>query len=170
MLIVGLFSYLREDTTSENNTHKVIKSKKRSRNIPIKYNNYKGYKSSGYFNGGKVTTGLYVHSVRWHKHDGFERLVLDITGAPDQYMSVVGTYNIGTEATNSTSIAGELTGYGRFTSNIPDFKHSDIIYYMEASSDSYDSQFFSISLKTAITYKVFSLPDPARIVIDMKIR
>ncbi len=172
-LFFGLFYYLKKDNVVLD-TKPVIKEtakvKKSIRDISPKYNNYSRYRDQGYVKGGKSADGFDVYSLRWHKHNGFERLVFDISDEFSSYDAVVGFYSIGTEAIDSTSIAGELLGYSLFSAYIPSFKDSEIIHEMEVSSQKDTGYFFSISLKQPVSYKVFSLTDPARIIIDFKIR
>lgn len=134
-----------------------------------------GYKAYGYFQGGEPAEDLNVQSIRWHQHNGYERLVFDISkwggvlsDTPYQKASVTGTYQIGRELTSTLSIDGELSGYRAFTAKIPHFPKSAIIKKMEVVSNDDGSFIFTIYLKHAGRYKVFTLKNPARIVIDIK--
>ncbi len=134
-----------------------------------------GYKSSGYFSGGKITDGLDVKSIRWHKHDGYERLVFDIYkwdgvfgNNPYEKTNEVGVYQIGKENADVLSLDGELSGYRSFSAKKPYLKNSKIIKDMEIYSDDESGFLFSFSLKKPASYKVFTLKNPARIIIDIK--
>ena len=135
-----------------------------------------GYKSHGYFSGGGDTSdGLDVQALRWHKHDGYERLVFDIyrwrgviAESTYQKTNEVGAYQIGREVVNTTTIDGELSGYRAFSAKLPSVTKSRFIKDMEVYSDGYSSYLFAIHLKKEVSYKVFSLKNPARIIIDIK--
>lgn len=134
-----------------------------------------GYKAYGFFKGGKITDGLDVHTIRWHKHDGYERLVFDIykwTGvfgeSPFKKSEVTGVYHIGREIEHAKIIDGEVSGFRAFSAKIPNFKGSQRIKGIETFSEDDSSYLFSIELKKEAKYKVFSLKNPARIIIDIK--
>lgn len=134
-----------------------------------------GYKSSGYFTGGKMTDGLDVRAVRWHKHEGYERLVFDIYAwdgvfgdNPFQQTNQSGLYQIGKEDGDALSLDGELSGYRAFSAKMPNFKNSKFMKKMQVFPSDENSFLFTISLKSPATYKVFTLKSPARIIIDIK--
>lgn len=134
-----------------------------------------GYKSSGYFSGGKLSEGLDVKTVRWHKHDGYERLVFDIYAwdgvfgnHPYKKSHETGLYQIGMELQNALSLDGELSGYRDFSAKMPHFANSKMLKKMQVLSNDDGSYLFTLELKRAVTYKVFTLKNPARIVIDIK--
>jgi len=134
-----------------------------------------GYKSSGYFSGGKMTEGLDVRTVRWHKHEGYERLVFDIYewdgvfgDNPYQKTDQTGLYQIGKEKSGSLSLDGELSGYRAFSAKMPSFIKSKRIKRMQVFPNDENSFLFTFTLKSPATYKVFTLKNPARIIIDIK--
>jgi len=134
-----------------------------------------GFKSHGYFSGGSGGKDLNIKSVRWHTHNGYERLVFDISQwngvlAQRAYKSTneTGLYEIGTELKNTTYIDGELSGYRSFTGNMPYFKKSKLLKNMQVFPNGDDSYLFRIALKNKASYKVFTLKKPARIIIDIK--
>jgi len=135
----------------------------------------KDYKTSGYFYGGNGGSDLDVRTVRWHKHNGFERLVLDCY----QYNGVLGDksyvltnntgkYQIGREKASSLELDGELKGYRAFSASVASFSSSKLIDDIEIFPDEDEVILFTIKLKKSTPYKVFTLKSPARIVIDLK--
>jgi hypothetical protein len=134
-----------------------------------------GFKSQGYFQGGSAAEDLNIKSIRWHKHNGYERIVLDIykwngvfSERPYKKAHETGVYQIGRELTTDTTIDGEISGYRAFSANMPHFSKSASIKRMELFSNDDNSYIFSLILKHPASYKVFTLKNPARIVIDIK--
>ena len=134
-----------------------------------------GYKSSGYFAAGNMTDGLDVRAIRWHKHDGYERLVFDIykwdgvfNDNPYQKTDEVGLYQIGKEDSDSLSLDGEISGYRAFSATMPSFAKSKLIKYLQIFPNDENSFLFTFTLKSPASYKVFTLKNPARIIIDIK--
>ncbi len=135
-----------------------------------------GYKSAGYFHGGKMTKGLDVRSIRWSdKHNGYERVVLDVyiwhgvfDNTPYQKSNRVGLYQIGKEEKGSVHLDGELSGYRAFSAKLPSFSKSKFIKKMQVIPNDENSFYFTLTLKKPAIYKVFTLKNPARIVIDLK--
>jgi len=110
----------------------------------------------------KVRTGVSeVTRVRWHQHDGFERLVLDVSGYSR------GNFKMGVDARNNTKLHGFLTGYRYFSATLPDFGSSTIIRNMEVYSKGKDGYSFTLFLNRPTEYKLLLLQEPSRIVIDM---
>jgi len=135
----------------------------------------KDYKKSGYFHGGNGGSELDIRKVRWHKHLGFERLVFDCyqyNGVLDNKSYVLtdntGIYQIGKEKVSSLELDGELKGYRAFSAHIPAFSKSKLIEDIEIFPEDGDGVLFTIKLKKSTPYKVFTLKNPARIVIDLK--
>ncbi len=102
-----------------------------------------------------------VARVRWHQHDGFERLVFDINGY------TTGNFKMGEDARNDTKLHGFLTGYRSFSATLPSFTSSNIVKDMEVYTEGNNGYEFTIFLHRPTDYKLFSLPNPDRIVIDM---
>ena len=133
------------------------------------------YKTSGYFNGGKMTDSLDVRTVRWHKHEEYERLVFDIYAwggvfgdSPYQQTNETGLYQIGKEEEGSLSLDGELSGYRDFSAKMPTLNKSKLIKKMQVFPNHENSFLFTLTLKSPASYKVFTLKNPARIIIDIK--
>ena len=102
-----------------------------------------------------------VTRIRWHQHDGFERLVLDVSGYSR------GNFKMGVDARNNTKLHGFLTGYRYFSATLPDFGSSTIIRNMEVYSKGKDGYSFTLFLNRPTEYKLLLLQEPSRIVIDM---
>jgi hypothetical protein len=131
-----------------------------------------GYKYEGYFIGGSPGESLDIRLVRWHKHKGYERVVFDVyeyngvlTNNNYTRAKVTGEYEIGREG-ESSDIDGELRGYIAFSASIPSFNGSNVIRRLEVFPDK-DSYLFTFTLKKRAAYKVFTLKNPTRIVIDI---
>ena len=134
-----------------------------------------GYKSYGYFSHNGSGEDLDIKTIRWHQHKGYERLVFDIyewDGVfgenPYQRSNFTGVYQIGTEKKGTLFLDGEVSGYRAFSADMPSFSKSKIIKKMEVYSNDDGSFLFSVKLKRAAAYKVFTLKNPARIIIDIK--
>lgn len=134
-----------------------------------------GYKSAGYFHGGKMTKGLDVRAVRWSTHEGYERVVLDtyiwhgiFDSAPYKKTNKVGLYQIGKEAEGSLHLDAEIVGFRAFSAKLPSFSKSKLIQNMQVIPNEEDSFYFTLTLKKSAIYKVFTLQNPGRIVIDLK--
>ena len=110
----------------------------------------------------KVRIGLSeVTRVRWHQHDGFERLVFDVS----DYNT--GNFKMGVDAYNDTKLHGFLTGYRYFSQTLPSFGSSTIVKNMKVYTQSKNDYSFTLFLHRPTDYKVFALSNPSRIVIDM---
>ena len=133
------------------------------------------YKSVGYFVGGNPSSDLDIRRVRWHKHVGFERVVFDcyrydgVLGRKTYVLSSdTGEYEIGKEKKNALEIDGEIKGYRSFSAILPSFDKSKLIRSIELLNEDNGAYLFTIHLKKSTPYKVFTLSNPARIVIDLK--
>ncbi len=133
------------------------------------------YKVSGYFSGGNGGSDLDVRRIRWHKHHGFERVVFDcyqykgVLGKNSYVLSnSVGVYEIGKDKKGALEIDGELKGYRNLSAHIPSFSHSKLINGFEVLPEENEGYLFTIKLKKATPYRVFTLQNPGRIVIDLK--
>ena len=133
-----------------------------------------GYKSYGYYAAGKKSDDLDVRNIRWHQHNGYERLVFDIykwdgvLGSLYMRTNETGLYQIGREKGNSKTIDGELSGYRAFSADMPSFAKSKIMQSMEIYPNDDGTFLFAITLKKDASYKVFTLKNPARIIIDAR--
>jgi hypothetical protein len=103
-----------------------------------------------------------VTRVRWHQHDGFERLVFDVTSYK------TGNFELGLDAKNSSKLHGTLMGYRNFSATLPSFASSSIVKDMEVYTQGNSGYNFTLLLHRQTTYKVFLLQDPTRIVVDMQ--
>ncbi len=134
-----------------------------------------GFKSYGYFTGGKPASDLDVHTVRWHQHQGYERVVFDIykyngifSDTPFIKADKTGHYQIGSEMQNSLELDGEVSGYRAFSAAFPSFAHSHMVKSIEVFPEDDGNYLFTMHLKRPVRYKVFSLKNPARIIIDLR--
>ena len=134
-----------------------------------------GYKSSGYFHAGKMAKDLDVRAIRWSRHEGYERVVLDIYiwhgvfgNKPYQETDKTGLYQIGKEETDSLHLDGEILGFRAFSAKIPSFTKSKLIEKMQVIPNEENSFYFTLTLKKPLSYKVFTLKNPSRIIIDVK--
>ncbi len=134
-----------------------------------------GYKSVGYFHGGKIAESLDVRTVRWHKHEGYERVVFDIYAwhgvfgdKPYEKTDKTGLYQIGKEKKGSLHLDGEIMGYRAFSAKTPSFTQSKLVSKMQVIPNEENSFLFTLTLKKPASYKVFTLKDPSRIIIDLK--
>jgi hypothetical protein len=107
---------------------------------------------------------LEVTNVRWSKnHNGYERIVFDVS----EY--VKGSFTLGLDKRYDTVLHGELLDYDEFLANLPNFSSSRIIKKMEVFSLAPKKGFsFTLWLYHRAEYKIFSLSNPSRIVIDIK--
>ncbi len=132
------------------------------------------YKKSGYFEGGNGGSDLDIRRIRWHKHNGFERVVFDcyqyngVLGKNSYVLSnSVGVYEIGKDKKDALEIDGELKGYRDISAKVPTFTHSKLIDGFEVLPED-GGYLFTIKLKKSTPYRVFTLQNPGRIVIDLK--
>jgi ribosomal protein L31E len=102
-----------------------------------------------------------VTRVRWHQHNGYERLVFDV------FDDNGGTFKIDVDRQDRTKVRGDFIGYGNFTQTLPSFTASTIVKNMEVYTNGNNGYSFTISLYRPMEYKAFVLKNPDRIVIDM---
>ena len=119
------------------------------------------------FSGGTEMDGLEVHKIREGKHEGYTRLVFDIyeNGKPsNSFGHYEAKYN-----SQKKDITVVLSAYRKFTESLPSFSHDSIIekIYLEKYLD--DSGFkFHIKLRQDAKVRIFNLPNPARLIFDIK--
>lgn len=126
----------------------------------------------GSVQGGELTDGRDLRNIRWGKHQGFERIVLDIyeggyseKGPP---VSIPCPYTISYEHYPFRFVV-ELNGIRARNARFGLFKGSDLVqetYQIPYLDDS--GLMFSIALKKPVEYRIFELHNPARIVIDIR--
>jgi len=133
------------------------------------------YKKVGYFVGGSPGSDLDIRRIRWHKHNGFERVVFDcyryngVLGKKSYILSKdTGVYEIGKDKKDALEIDGEIKGYTSFLASPPSFYKSKLIDSIEILKEDNDAYLFTLHLKKSTPYRVFTLNNPARIVIDLK--
>jgi hypothetical protein len=112
----------------------------------------------------RVNGLLEVTNVRWSQHNGFERLVFDISADGD---NDVGICKIEPDTDSTMYINGELIGYSSFVPYLPTFSSSQIIKDMKVVENSNGNFDFTIKFNVPVAYKAFALKNPPRIVIDL---
>jgi hypothetical protein len=126
------------------------------------------------FEGGVVSDGLNIKSIREGRHSNYERLVFDVQSASvdgqmeGKKVNEVGYYSA-TYDPNQKLISVVINGYKNFTASFPHFSRESIIekMYFEGYRD--DSAYkFYIKLKKNTEVKIFDLKSPARMVFDIK--
>jgi len=171
-LTVILFIFLKEDGSSVSykkeepikelfdNSH--IKKKAVKKRVAKKTREYIVQEDDSVTEDSVVGT-LEVVDVRWHQHDGFERLVFDIAAEDND----VGICKLEPDSDSTMYIKGELVGYRSFTPYLPTFETSQLIKSMKVVKNPENNFVFTIKFYNPVSYKAFALKDPPRIVIDM---
>ena len=138
------------------------------------------YRDSGKVMGGQPTDGKDLYSIRFGKHDTFERLVLDIhewttdknlilkgksppAAIPCQFEVTYEEYPF--------RLFFDLEGVRWSSATLPNHKSSEYISGMYfIFPDSWGNERLAVTSKKPIEYEVFELHGPARIVVDIKAR
>ena len=132
--------------------------------------------TQGAMRGGAISDGLDVGTIRSGGHVHFDRLVLDVTdweGAGEtagQAAASSGHFSV-TPVVAGLEYAIDLSGFRAFSATIPAFSDKGRVASLarrrgEAYED--DSTIaLLIRFRTALCYRVFTLAQPARIVIDV---
>jgi len=123
--------------------------------------------SSQHFEGGTISDGLNIKTVRKAEHDTYVRLVFDSDGV-DSKVAKVGNYKVDYDpSTKRVSIV--LSGYRAFSAKFPTFADSSIIEKIDFAKYLDDSGYkLYMNLRETTKIKVFALESPARLVIDVK--
>lgn len=122
---------------------------------------------SKHFEGGTVTDGLDIKSIRKANHDSYVRLVFDSDGSSSTAYKV-GSYEVDYDPSKKL-ISIVLGGYRTFSAKFPTFENSSIvenIYFARYLDDS--GYKLHIKLRATTKIKVFALESPARLVIDIQ--
>ena len=125
------------------------------------------YEDITYFSGGIISDELEVGKIREGHHEEYIRLVFDVYNESG-YANSVGHYEA-IYNRHKKDISVKLSGYRKFSASFPSFSHSSVIekIYFEKYLD--DSGFkFHIKLRQDAKLKIFDLPNPARLVFDIK--
>lgn len=155
-------------TSSESQTIKSIVGKK---NI---------YRDSGKVMGGQRTDGKDLYSIKFGKHDTFERLVLSIhEWTTDENLVPKGDsppaaipcpFEV-TYEEYPFRLFFDLEGVRWISANLPNHASSEYISGMYfIFPDSWGNARLAVTFKGPMQYEVFELHDPARIVVDIKAR
>ncbi|OJV62351.1 MAG: hypothetical protein BGO41_06020 [Clostridiales bacterium 38-18] len=134
---------------------------------------YSGFKSSGTFNGGSLSSGQDVGGIRYGDHGDFERVAFDIMkwvdGTPTETVDVITSYTAALSA-DGKKITIVLTGardaYASLNSvNFKDSPNiSSVVFSFSGQGESVQ---IDITLKSSSQFKVFDLKSPARLVVDI---
>jgi hypothetical protein len=123
--------------------------------------------SSQHFEGGTITDGLNIKSIRKAEHDSYVRLVFDSDGVNNKAPKV-GSYKVDYDPSKKR-VAVVLNGYRAFTAKFPTFNDSGIVEKIDFAKYLDDSGYkFYINLRENTKIKVFALESPARLVIDVQ--
>lgn len=156
------------DNTSNNASSSNSSSNTTTTTTPSKP---EGFVSSGGFKGGVVTDGQDLSNIRYGNHDQYERLVLDLTDWQKTGTDAVVSDPCHYETTISDTgkeITITLSGVRAASAGLPSFPESSNISAINVFYPSDDSTIgLTLTLKNSSSYKVFSLKEPGRIVIDV---
>ena len=123
--------------------------------------------SSQHFEGGTVSDGLNIKTVRKAEHDSYIRLVFDSDGVNSK-VAKVGSYKVDYEPSKKR-VSIVLSGYRAFSAKFPTFSNSSIVEKIDFAKYLDDSGYkLYINLRETTKIKVFALESPARLVIDVK--
>lgn len=132
------------------------------------------FTKTGTFKGGIITDGQDLSGIRFGNHDQFERLVLDLsewqkTAGDGSAVPVKEACHYETTiSADGLEITVTMSGIRAASAGTPTFPSTANIKSVNAFYPSDDSTVgLSISLKSPSSYKVFSLKEPGRIVIDI---
>lgn len=128
--------------------------------------------------GGSIADGLDVASIRYGAHDGYERLVFDITqwegagpGAAGKPAASSGYFHIMPGPSRRQMII-ELGGFRAFSAAMPSFGLSWRINSLQRlRGEAYEDDStvaLALSVSSGSCYRAFALQNPARIVIDIR--
>jgi len=144
-------------------------TKDKPKKVFIDYN--KDYDSK--FSGGQVNDGLDIGTIRVSEDKNSVRLVFDSYkwNHTSEYLgekvNVVGSYNFD-YSREKYLITATVDGYRAFSAKLPKFGKNSLVeeMYMGKYLDDSGYKFF-IKLRYDANVKVFSLKNPARIVVDI---
>ena len=124
------------------------------------------------FQGGKISDGLNVKSIRVGRHSTYIRLVFDV----DQWFDVdkhggsvkkVGHYMV-TYTPSKNRVIVTVEGYRGFSAKFPKFSKKDVIEKIYFNEYLDDSGFqFTIDLKDSVKIRAYDYENPARLIIDV---
>ena len=113
------------------------------------------------------SNGLDVKKIRQGQHDGYVRLVFDIYKG-NHPANNVGHYSAKyNQSTDDISII--LDGYSNFSSSLPSFSRNSPIEQIYFENNQNSEQYkFHIKLRGSAEVKISNLPNPARLIFDIK--
>ncbi|MBF4694581.1 AMIN-like domain-containing (lipo)protein [Fusibacter ferrireducens] len=158
------------DSTSNNTSSSSTSNSTTTSTPPIKPT---GFVKTGSFKGGVITDGQDINSIRYGNHDQFERIVIDLTewqktNADGSAVKVnEACHYEATISSDGLEVQVVLSGVRAASAVAPIFAKSSNIESLGVYYPSDDSTIgLSVKLKKPSSYKVFSLKEPGRIVID----
>lgn len=123
--------------------------------------------SSQHFEGGTLTDGLDIKSIRKANHDNYVRLVFDSDGIHDKAPKI-GSYKVDYDPSKNL-ITVVFGAYRAFSATFPTFENSSIIEKMGFAKYLEDNGYkIEINLRENTKIKVMPLSSPARLVIDVQ--
>ena len=159
---------LAQESVPTSSESQAIKAKVGKQNI---------YRDSGKIIGGQRTDGKDLYSIRFGKHETFERLVISIH---EWVMDEKGVSKGGPPAAIPCSfevtyeeypcrLVFDFEGVRWSSATFPKFPGSDYIIGIHSIfAHSWGNDRFAVILKKPIKYEVFELHNPAKIVVDIK--
>ena len=113
------------------------------------------------------TNALDVKKIRQGQHNGYVRLVLDIYNE-NSVAKHVGSYSAKYNR-DRDEIFVILSGYSDFSASLPSFSVNSPIEQIYFENNQHNGQYkFHIKLRGSAEVKVSDLPNPARLIFDIK--
>lgn len=128
-----------------------------------------GFISTGSFTGGIITDGQNVSSIRFGRHEAFDRVVFDLSNWTDTSTLIEEACHYEAKISDDgKTITLLLSGARGASATVPDLSASQYIsgisvYYPEDDS----SVGFTINLNQDSAFKTFDLKSPGKIVVDV---
>ena len=119
------------------------------------------------FSDAVVQNGLDVVRIREGKHEGYIRLVFDMYDG-SKPAKTVGRYDAKYDSAKK-DISVILHGYQNFSAPLPSFPYYSVIEQIHFDQYPKNKGFkFHIKLRENAKVKIFTLPNPARLIFDIK--
>ncbi len=128
------------------------------------------YIDSGTVTGGVASNVMDLNKIRFARHLGFERLVIDVQKLWERVPAAKPcVFTVDYEPYPWRLVVALDAVRFEISAHLPDFKNSDYISGMY-SLPAYDwgNANWAIALKQPVKYEIFELHQPGRIVIDLK--
>ncbi|MCH9741015.1 MAG: AMIN domain-containing protein [Epsilonproteobacteria bacterium] len=179
LFIISFFNACETGYKGECTTEPITETESTSNNKPEPYEPKAEYIEEGLavqtFEGGRVSDGLDIGTIRVSQESNSLRLVFD------SYMWNHDSEHLGEKVTSSGSytftydpskrlITAVIQGYRGFSADMPKFSSSSLVEKIYFDNYLDDSGYkFHIKLRDDATVKVFDLSNPGRIVVDIKL-